>query len=81
MIREMRRISGTGKAMCALSLKLARGLGTELMKAMVDCLRRSGCRRVSLSVQKANYAVKMYTKLGFEIFSETAEDYIMLVKI
>ena len=58
-----------------------RGIGTALMKEMIESLRRSGYKRASLSVQKANYAVKMYINLGFEIFSENDEDYIMLVKI
>ena len=34
--------------------------------------------RMDLSVQKANYASKLYLKLGFEIFSETEEEYIMV---
>ena len=32
-------------------------------------------------VQKANYAVRMYVKLGFEIFSENDDEYIMLMKL
>lgn len=34
--------------------------------------------RVSLSVQKANYAAKMYLKIGFEIVKENEEEYIMV---
>ena len=33
---------------------------------------------VSLSVQKANYATKMYLKIGFEIVKENEEEYIMV---
>ena len=58
-----------------------RGIGTALMKEMIESLRRSGYKHASLYVQKDNYAVKMYINLGFEIFSENDEDYIMLVKI
>ena len=40
------------------------GLGTELMKAMLQVLKNKGYKQTSLSVQKANYAVNMYRKLG-----------------
>lgn len=33
---------------------------------------------ISLSVQKANYAAKMYLKIGFEIIRENEEEYIMV---
>ena len=37
-------------------------------------------KRASLAVQKANYAVKMYRKVGFEIVGENAEEYIMTAR-
>ena len=40
-----------------------------------------GYRKASLSVQKANYAVSMYKKLGFEIVDENGEEYIMVNKL
>jgi ribosomal protein S18 acetylase RimI-like enzyme len=54
------------------------GIGTRLMEEMLDLLKRSGCLKASLSVQKANYAVKMYLKVGFKIISENEEEYIMV---
>ena len=30
------------------------------------------------SLQKANYAVRMYLKLGFKIIHETEEEFVML---
>ena len=57
------------------------GIGTELMKAMLDRLKNSGYKQASLSVQKENYAVKMYKKVGFEIVDENDEEYIMLCKL
>ncbi|GHT75982.1 hypothetical protein AGMMS50262_12950 [Bacteroidia bacterium] len=39
-----------------------------------------GYKQISLSVDKANYAVKMYQKFGFEIVKENEKDYIMLLK-
>lgn len=54
------------------------GIGTALMKKILSLLGALGYRRVSLSVQKANYAVKLYQKVGFEIMAENEEEYIMV---
>ena len=54
------------------------GIGTAMMKKIIDLLKAHGYSRVSLSVQKANYAVKMYLKTGFEIVRENEEEYIMV---
>ncbi len=56
------------------------GIGTALMREMLGLLKAAGCRQVSLSVQKANYAARMYRKLGFETIRETEEEYIMLYR-
>ena len=58
-----------------------RKIGTELMRAMLEALKQSGYSRVSLSVQKANYAVKMYIDLGFDVFSENDGEYIMRITL
>ena len=55
-----------------------RGIGTELMRSMLELLRTKGYKRASLAVQKDNYAVKMYKKVGFEIVGENEQEYIML---
>ena len=57
-----------------------RGIGTALMQAMLTLLKTEGYKQVSLSVQKANYARKMYLKLGFEIVKTNEEDEIMVYK-
>ena len=57
------------------------GIGTDLMQNMLCVLRQRGYRQASLSVQKANYAVKMYRKLGFEIVRESREEYIMVCRL
>ncbi len=54
------------------------GIGTKLMKTMLDELRSRGYAKASLAVQKANYAVRMYKKVGFEIVDENEEEYIMV---
>jgi len=57
------------------------GIGTNLMNKMIDYLKDSGYAQTSLSVQKENYAVKLYSNLGFEIIDEKDEDYLMLLKL
>lgn len=54
------------------------GTGTNMMKEMLSLLKTHGYKRVSLSVQKANYAAEMYRKIGFEIVRENEEEYIMV---
>ena len=57
------------------------GIGTDLMKEMLRILKDRGYKQASLAVQKANYAVKMYQKTGFEIVGENGEEYIMLCRL
>ena len=57
-----------------------KGIGTTLMKQMLFYLQQKGYHQVSLSVQTANYASKMYLKLGFEIVKTNQEDYIMVYR-
>lgn len=54
-----------------------KGTGSRLMREMLQLLAGKGYRHVSLSVQKANYAVRMYLKQGFKIIRETAEEFVM----
>lgn len=57
------------------------GIGTALMKEMLKELKQRGYKKASLSVQKVNYAVKMYKKVGFEIVGENEEEYIMVCEL
>ena len=57
------------------------GIGTELMKKMLDELKACGYKQASLAVQKQNYAVKMYQKVGFQIMDENEEEYIMVCQL
>ncbi len=57
------------------------GIGTALMGDMLQFLREKGYKQTSLSVQKANYAVSMYRKAGFEVVDENEEEYIMICKL
>ena len=55
------------------------GLGTALMKTILAELEKRGVEKASLAVQKDNYAVRMYQKLGFVTVTENDEEYIMAV--
>lgn len=57
------------------------GIGTELMRGMLALLKSKGYKRASLAVQKANYAVKMYKKVGFEVVGKNEQEYIMAVDL
>lgn len=57
------------------------GIGTALMKTMLQFLKEKGYRQVSLSVQKANDAVNLYRKTGFAVASENEEEYIMVCRL
>ena len=53
-------------------------IGTILISEMLKLLKNKGYSRVSLAVQKANYAVKMYKRVGFKIVDENEEEFIMI---
>ena len=55
-----------------------KGIGTELLRAMLSLLYSEGYKKVSLSVQKANPAARLYERLGFKTVRETDEEYVMV---
>lgn len=57
------------------------GIGTGLMKKMLAELKNCGYKQASLAVQKQNYAVKMYKKVGFQIVDENEVEYIMVCQL
>ena len=57
------------------------GVGTALLEELIATLKSKGYSQVSLSVQKDNYAVKMYQKVGFTILKEVDEEYIMVIAL
>lgn len=57
------------------------GIGTALLKQLLSALKSSGYSSVSLSVQKSNYAVGLYKKLGFRVFQENGDEYSMLAQL
>ena len=55
-----------------------RGVGTYLLAALFPALKEAGYARLSLSVQKANRAVRLYRRLGFEVVRDRDTDYVMM---
>ncbi|MGH4121574.1 MAG: GNAT family N-acetyltransferase [Clostridium sp.] len=54
------------------------GIGTALMKQMLQHLKDRGYKQTSLAVQKENYAVNLYKNVGFEIVANLEEEYLMV---
>lgn len=59
------------------------GIGTAMMRAMLDELRGAGYARASLSVQKENPALHLYERLGFRIMGNGADEteWLMVVDL
>ena len=68
-------------AMSVLKAYRGMGIGTLLLTQMLSAEKAAGYAKLSLSVQKDNYAVKLYRKAGFTTVSETDEEYIMVVDL
>ncbi len=58
-----------------------RGIGTALMEGLFVELKEKGYKKISLSVSKTNRAVRLYRKLGFELFKEQENDFLMIKTI
>ncbi len=58
-----------------------RGIGTQLMRRMKERLKADGYKSVSLSVQKANYALQMYRKVGFVPISDNGDELLMVCSL
>lgn len=57
------------------------GIGSKLMQEMIALLKLNGYEKASLSVNKDNYAYRMYQKLGFQVIKEQDEDYLMVLDL
>lgn len=57
------------------------GIGTSLLMQMLSVEKVAGYAKLSLSVQKDNYAVRMYKKAGFNTVDENNEEYIMVIDL
>ena len=53
------------------------GIGSAMLTELFSQLRTRGCRRTSLSVQKANSAERLYRRMGYVVVDERESDYLM----
>lgn len=85
-VREMHDYGHIGEGIPSFAISLYKeyrghGIGTTLMERMLKELKTRGYKKASLSVQKMNYAARMYQKMGFEIIEENEEEYIMAYQL
>ena len=59
----------------------SRGLGRELMEALLDEAREAGYAQVSLSVEKDSPAVGFYERYGFAVVGEQDGGLVMLKRL
>ena len=59
----------------------SRGIGTQLMRCMQEKLKADGYQSISLSVQKANYALQMYRKVGFTPVADHGDELLMVCRL
>lgn len=64
-------------AMAVLAPYRGQGIGTALLSAMQERLKKNGVPGLSLSVQKKNPVVHLYRKSNFTIQRETEEELVM----
>ena len=57
------------------------GIGTQMMRRMLELLKEQGYKKASLAVQKANYAVRMYEAVGFRTVDENIDEYIRVYEL
>jgi ribosomal protein S18 acetylase RimI-like enzyme len=58
-----------------------KGIGTMLLKTMIKALTDEGCKQISLSVDKINYAYNIYIKTGFKDYKSVDDSMTMIMKL
>ena len=85
-VRRMRGFGHVDDATPELAIALypeyrGRGIGTLLLRAMLELLRQEGCTQVSLSVQCENRAAAWYLREGFELLAERDGELVMACRL
>lgn len=68
-------------SMAVLKEYRAKGIGSQLLITMIDKLKETGIKQVSLSVDKKNYAYNLYKRNGFIDYQVLEKSIIMTKKI
>jgi ribosomal protein S18 acetylase RimI-like enzyme len=58
-----------------------KGIGANLLQAIIDALSKNGYRQVSLSVDRQNFALYIYEKSGFEVIKSSPTSVKMMKKL
>ena len=65
-------------AIAVLKASRSKGMGNRLLAEMLKELKDEGFLSVSLSVQKDNFAVRMYVRAGFYVVEDNDEEFVMI---
>lgn len=68
-------------AISVLKKYRGQGIGAGMLRDMLTLLKEKGYKRVSLSVQKANFAVSMYEHAGFRTIAGKDDEYLMVCEL
>ncbi len=68
-------------ALAILEEHRSKGIGTALMNRLIADLKELGIPRISLAVQKDNYALRLYQNVGFTNIGETDEEWLMELRL
>ena len=60
---------------------IGKGIGTNLLNGIEKVYHDMGYKRLSLSCQKANRAVNLYKRLGYRVFEDKGDEYIMVLDL
>ena len=64
-----------------IEARRGQGIGTHLLEALVECGRLQGLPALSLSVEVENPAVRLYTRVGWEVIARSDASLTMLLRI
>ena len=59
----------------------SQGIGSKLMKKMIEELKNRKVEGISISVDKRNRAFNFYKRMGFYIVSQNKDDYLMKIDL
>jgi|LAHU01.1.fsa_nt_gb GNAT superfamily N-acetyltransferase len=58
-----------------------KGIGTLLLKTMINALADEGYKQISLSVDRINFAYDLYKKVGFIDYKTAGDSITMIMKL
>ena len=68
-------------AIAVVPSQRGRGVGEQLLLALIERARQAGYTSLSLSVEPGNPARKLYERHGFEVVDEGAEAWTMVARL